>query len=393
MITTLTILAVLSSSLSEPSLEVWIGSNEAQKSTKLVSWERLAPIDLIGCSATDTALHSIETQAAQFKEFENAFNSKGATKVLRGLIAAEACRHQPEADSSKVAALMLRSLSNAISEGNQALANELRTKLLHHFPMIEPTLDKFPPKTVASWQQARAAVQAPMRQIEVWTSEKGTLETDGKTLTSVLPGLNRLTVPSELRRVWVKTTSHSSLIRYLPAQGAATSVLLFLPALEAGLFRGNPERAFSVCEEACPQIMQLLSNRLKRPFRVSDGAGNDKDYLPGIPMSDHIKLLEAERSQPSPSELRVLDFAPLGIAQFAQDRPTSGTLWAVSQLSFAALSLWQYQKVDNLELTTEARNDAKLWTNVFAASFYAAVVGALGDALLWRIGQQTDPSD
>jgi hypothetical protein len=82
-----------------------------------------------------------------------------------------------------------------------------------------------------------------------------------------------------------------------------------------------------------------------------------------------------------------MDFAPFGGAQFHQERVTSGTLWAISQVSLAALSLWQYQRVEDDSLSVADREKAKTLTNMLAAGFYLSIVGSITDGVIWRLGQ------
>ena len=86
------------------------------------------------------------------------------------------------------------------------------------------------------------------------------------------------------------------------------------------------------------------------------------------------------------------DFLPLGASQLYQERWFSGGLWAASQIGLAALSLWQYNRVDDTSLSVDERERAKQLTNIFAASFYISVAGSITDSLIWRMSQETSPT-
>ena len=284
---------------------------------------------------------------------------------------------------------MMRSLSNAIAEADAARVENLTSQLLTLYPLIEPTLDKFPPKTVAEWQRARASKQAPMRQVEIWTTEPGTLQTDGKTLAALRAGLNRLTLPAELHRVWVSYANSTTLIRYLGTDGGQAPTLLFLPQFERVLLT-YPETNGLECELECQQVLQLLANRSATDIQLRAPDGKISVFSSGNPMPNHLAFATSEPDVPHASSLRPLDFAPLGVAQLGQGRTTSGIVWGLGQLSLAALSLWQYQRVEDTRLSVAEREDAQILTNVLATSFWIAVAGSVTDALVWRLEQSTE---
>ena len=81
---------------------------------------------------------------------------------------------------------------------------------------------------------------------------------------------------------------------------------------------------------------------------------------------------------------------PLGVAQFSQSRPISGTFWAMSQITLASLSLWQYQKVEDQGLSIEAREDAKTLTNTLAAAFYTSLAASIVESIVWRMTDESE---
>ena len=372
-----------------PNTEVWVAHSPKESAIESPKWSPLAASDLVNCRSTEGKVGSIDELATKFKEYENAFNSEAAREILVQLVGAETCRHRPSSATSQIADLMMRALSNAIAEKDALRVAHLTKQLLKLFPLIEPTLSKFPPKTVAVWQQARAEQQAPMRQLEVWATTPATLETDGKALAALSIGLNRLTIPSTLRRVWLRSTSKTSLIRYLSAESQETETLLFLPEHESVLLSlHNPDSL--PCRLECQQILQLLSNRTAKTFRVGSNDGGWEHFLPGNPIIDHVAFASAHSVPQNSSTLQAIDFAPFGAAQLSQGRVSSGILWGLGQVSLAALSVWQFQKVNDGSLSVSEREDAQVLTNVLATSFYLAVAGSITDSVLWRLDQSTN---
>ena len=241
------------------------------------------------------------------------------------------------------------------------------------------------PKTVALWQKTRAANQAPMQQLEVWTTEAGTLETDGKTLASLKAGMNRLTIPAELHRVWLKTKSSPTLMRYMLDNKKRRETLIFLSQYEAKL-QGIPSGAELQCPKGCQQVLQLLANRSNQTWKFESNNAAPLVFTPGTPLQDALGLAPVDTAT-SHSKLGLMDIAPFGGAQFHQERTTSGAIWAISQVSLAALSLWQYQRVGDANLSVNERERAQMLTNLLASGFYLSLAGSIADGILWRLGQ------
>jgi len=364
---------------------IWLEQPSRDSSGEPQAWARLQPDDLVGCPSTEGPRGAINALAAKFKAHENAFESDAAQSVLQDLLAAEACRHRPSNDTEKIANLVLRSLSNAIAEAQDTRTESLSHQLFKLFPLIEPTLDRFPPKTVAVWQKTRAANQAPMQQLAIWTTDAGTLETDGKTLASLKAGMNQLTIPAELRRVWLRTPSSESLMRYLTHENQRRDMLIFFPRYEGKLL-GNVSGFSTRCRSTCERVLQLLANRSNQAWKYERTGLEPMVFNPGNPLQDALGLAAGGTLTKS-STLGLMDFTPFGGAQFHQERVTSGTLWAISQVSLAALSLWQYQRVEDDSLSVADREKAKTLTNMLAAGFYLSIVGSITDGVIWRLGQ------
>ena len=224
-----------------------------------------------------------------------------------------------------------------------------------------------------------------MQQLAVWTTDAGTLETDGKTLASLKAGMNQLTIPAELRRVWLRTPSSESLMRYLSDENQRRDMLIFLPRYEGKLL-GNMSGFSTRCLSTCEQVLQLLANRSNQAWKYERTGLEPMVFSPGNPLQDSLGLA-ASGTLTKNSTLGLMDFAPFGGAQFHQERVTSGTLWAISQVSLAALSLWQYQRVEDDSLSVADREKAKTLTNMLAAGFYLSIVGSITDGVIWRLGQ------
>ncbi|MEC8049573.1 MAG: hypothetical protein VX210_02190 [Myxococcota bacterium] len=363
-------------------LEVFVTDTQAQASK---SWRSLSASDLVGCDATELTNQEIQTQAARYREFENNFDAKGAASVLGRLVAAEHCRHTASAMPLMTGELLIRALSNAIAENDDAKSERILEQLLSLFPMVEPTLARFPPRTVAAWQKARALREAPMRTIDIWTSQAGTLVTDGKKLTTLKPGLNQVTLPPQLSRVWLENEQDTSLVRQLRLQEGAHQALIFLPEFESNPSTGKLKQ----CAPLCFQVLQILANQTERDIKVTQADTFERILKSGYPIQDHLSILTSPPSERLESNLGIYDFMPLGVAQFSQSRPISGTLWAMSQITLASLSLWQYQKVEDPGLSIEARKDAKTLTNTFAASFYASIAASIVESIVWRMTDES----
>ena len=196
--------------------DVFVTDAQTQAST---SWRPLSASDLVGCDATELTNQAIQTQATRYREFENDFDSRGAAAVLDRLVNAEHCRHTASTMPVVTGELLMRALSNAIAENDEVKRERILEQLLSLFPMVEPTLAQFPPRTVAAWQKARALREAPMQTMDIWTSQGGTLVTDGKKLTALKPGLNQVTLPPQLSRVWLESGTETSLVRQLQLKG------------------------------------------------------------------------------------------------------------------------------------------------------------------------------
>ena len=215
MTTGLAAFALLTTISGAGELDVFVADAQTQTST---SWRTLNASDLVGCDATELTNQAIQTQATRYREFENDFDSRGAAAVLDRLVNAEHCRHTASAMPVVTRELLARALSNAIAENDDAKESNVgATAQLSS--MVEPTLAQFPPRTVAAWQKARALREAPMQTMDIWTSQGGTLVTDGKKLTALKPGLNQVTLPPQLSRVWLESGTETSLVRQLQLKG------------------------------------------------------------------------------------------------------------------------------------------------------------------------------
>ena len=364
-------------------LDVFVADAQTQAST---SWRTLSASDLVGCAATELTDQAIQTQAARYREFENGFDSTGAAAVLDRLVAAEHCRHTASAMPVVTGELLIRALSNAIAENDDAKRERILEQLLSLFPMVEPTLAQFPPRTVAAWQKARALREVPMQTVDIWTSQGGTLVTDGKKLTALKPGLNQVTLPPQLSRVWLESGQETSLVRQLRLKKASNQALVFIPEFEA-----NPTTAkLKHCASLCLQVLQILANQTGRDIKLTRAGAIERILKSGYPIEDHLSVLTPPSSGPVEGNLGIFDFMPLGVAQFSQSRPISGTLWAISQVTLASLSLWQYQKVEDSSLSIEARENAKALTNTFAASFYASLAASIVESIVWRMTDESE---
>ena len=74
----------------------------------------------------------------------------------------------------------MRALSNAIAENDEVKRERILEQLLSLFPMVEPTFSAVSPANCSCLQKARALREAPMQTMDIWTSQGGTLVTDGK---------------------------------------------------------------------------------------------------------------------------------------------------------------------------------------------------------------------
>ena len=363
--------------------DVFVTDAQTQDST---SWRPLSASDLVGCDATELTNQAIQTQATRYREFENDFDSRGAAAVLDRLVNAEHCRHTASTMPVVTGELLMRALSNAIAENDEVKRERILEQLLSLFPMVEPTLAQFPPRTVAAWQKARALREAPMQTMDIWTSQGGTLVTDGKKLTALKPGLNQVTLPPQLSRVWLESGTETSLVRQLQLKGGTNRALVFIPEFES-----NPRTAkLKHCAPLCFQVLQILANQTGRDIKLTKAGTIERILKSGYPIEDHLSALAPPSSEPGEGNLGIFDFMPLGVAQFSQSRPISGTLWAVSQVTLASLSLWQYQKVEDSGLSIEAREDAKALTNTFAASFYASLAASIIESIVWRMTDESE---
>ena len=169
-------------------------------------------------------------------------------------------------------------------------------------------------------------------------------------------------------------------------KGGTNRALVFLPEFES-----NPRTAkLKHCAPLCFQVFQILANQTGRDIKLTKAGTIERILKSGYPIEDHLSALATPSSEPGEGNLGIFDFMPLGVAQFSQSRPISGTLWAVSQVTLASLSLWQYQKVEDSGLSIEAREDAKALTNTFAASFYASLAASIIESIVWRMTDESE---
>ena len=162
-------------------------------------------------------------------------------------------------------------------------------------------------------------------------------------------------------------------------------MLIFFPRYEGKLL-GNMTGFSTRCQSTCEQVLQLLANRSNQAWKYERTGLEPLVFNPGNPLQDSLGLA-ASGTLTKNSTLGLMDFAPFGGAQFHQERVTSGTLWAISQVSLAALSLWQYQRVEDDSLSVADREKAKTLTNMLAAGFYLSIAGSVTDGVIWRLGQ------
>ena len=135
-------------------------------------------------------------------------------------------------------------------------------------------------------------------------------------------------------------------------------------------FESNPSTGkLKQCAPLCFQVLQIQANQTGRDIKVTQADTFERILKSGYPIQDHLSILTSPPSERLESNLGIYDFMPLGVAQFSQSRPISGTLWAMSQITLASLSLWQYQKVEDSGLSIEAREDAKALTNTLQHHF------------------------
>ena len=72
-----------------------------------------------------------------------------------------------------------------------------------------------------------------MQTMDIWTSQGGTLVTDGKKLTALKPGLNQVTLPPQLSRVWLESGTRNIFGSTTAIAGGANQALVFIPEFES----------------------------------------------------------------------------------------------------------------------------------------------------------------
>ncbi len=337
---------------------------------------------------------SLEKMLDDARDLEARFDATGAAALRTAMITAFDTCPRPSPDVTALVATAMQDAAAALlSEGQTNKALDAAKATLQRFPDTMVDSSRHPPDVVDLFDHAKHNLASgPHANVSLVAKIPGTFVIEGARPTIVTAAIV-VALPIGRYRVWWVGESGTSLPHWFNVTTERAAIEIE-PSWET---KTELVPVVSLaCTDTCADDLRSLGQRVgaNRAIGVGGGDSYDVDVATGEthpwqqPLSaDQQAALEmAVRPQFSPWYL-----VPVGVGQFAQDRPFFGGGYAAAQAGLLAWHLYTWQRhataVDENDHAAEP--NLRSQRNLSAILFYSSIAASVVEALIvgWATGK------
>lgn len=323
---------------------------------------------------------------------------KDATAMLREVVHAFETASHPCKELREFAARALHEMAAAHHQADNPQPQKARrfaAEAVRRFPSVPLDTQRHSPDVgdvFAAVRKKAARLRAGV--LKVISSVAGDVWMDGRNVGRVgngSPGLIAQ-VPVGTYRVWVATDDGSSLPHPAVIGSGQTTHLTIDPELDARIQLESPLRL--MCTTSCGDDLLRLGQRLSVERLLGVRAGKEPESLEvlkadlqsGEVIEQTLSMTIARSPPVRPQEFSFLYFGPFGVAQFAQDRPWYGAVYAFAQVGFLTWHIWTAMEheaiLDQRHFRHQHEKRLRMQRNVSAFTTYGFVGATVLEALV-----------